>query len=573
MSARTSASELADKAVRPPGSGRFVVPGERRGPGQPLLVHAAPEDPGGRNAIISPMNDPSTILIVDDHAGNRETLAALLECPDYTLIEAVDGPQALIRAGEYRPDLILLDVMMPGLDGFEVCRRLRADATLAEVPVIMLTALDDQRSRMEGIEAGADDFLTKPFHGPELRARVRTITRLNRYRLLLQAQERVWEQARWLDEASDAIFYRNLEDRITYWNRAAAQLFGWAHEEKAERTACEMLPNDSTPPHQAARRSAGEAGNWWGELSHVTKSGREIIVACRLTLMRDLQNKPKGLLCVHSDITEHKRAETGLLRKQRLESIGTLVSGVAHDLNNSLAPVLMGVDILRLQGVEDLELLADMETSARYGSEMVKQLLTYAKGAEGEKIRLKTEKLLQEVARLIRGSFPKNIELITRIADSMPDVLGNQTHLHQVLLNLCVNARDAMPEGGTLTLEGRDTEITALECAAFPDAKPGHYVWWRVSDTGTGIPESVRERIFDPFFSTKTPMKGTGLGLSTVLGILRGHAGFVRVTSEPGQGSAFDIYLPAMAPIDRPEAPPSTPAPRLDEAVPVPPEG
>jgi two-component system cell cycle sensor histidine kinase/response regulator CckA len=258
------------------------------------------------------MKTPATILIVDDLAANRETLVELLDPNLYHLVEAADGSTALRLAAQTPPDLVLLDVMMPEMDGYEVCRRLRADARLAEVPILMITALDDQASLLAGLEAGADDFITKPFHRVELRARVRSITRLNRYRRIAEAQERIRSQARWLDEARDAIVVRDLEDRITYWNDGATRLFGWTREEAQGRTAAELLHHGKTPFNPAPFLAARDAGDWQGEMRKGTKAGREIIVGSLLTLLRNSRGAPSGILSIDTDITEKKRAEEAM---------------------------------------------------------------------------------------------------------------------------------------------------------------------------------------------------------------------------------------------------------------------
>jgi signal transduction histidine kinase/ActR/RegA family two-component response regulator len=245
------------------------------------------------------------------------------------------------------------------------------------------------------------------------------------------------------------------------------------------------------------------------------------------------------------DITEKKKIEAQLMRAQRMESLGTLAGGIAHDVNNSLAPILMVTGLLRMQYPNDTKLIDTVESSATRGADMVKQLLTFARGVEGERLQVNPQHLLKEMAKIIQGTFPKNIQLQVACAKNLHAVLGDATQLHQVLLNLCVNARDAMPNGGTLTLEARNTEIDATYASAVPDARPGHHVVWRVTDTGTGIPPEIIERIFEPFFSTKGPDKGTGLGLSTVTGIVKSHGGFVQIYSVPGQGSTFAVYLPA----------------------------
>jgi PAS domain S-box-containing protein len=250
----------------------------------------------------------------------------------------------------------------------------------------------------------------------------------------------------------------------------------------------------------------------------------------------------------HEDITALKLAERAQLRSQRLESLGTLAGGVAHDLNNALAPVLMGMNLLKEQYPEESRLFEMIEGSARRGADMVRQLLTFARGAEGERVPVQPQPLLREIERLMKGSFPKNIELRVQADDGLPPVVGDATQLHQVLLNLCVNARDAMPGGGTLALRAQTVELDEAYARSISDARPGHYLALKVSDTGSGIPADILDRIFDPFFTTKSADRGTGLGLSTVLGIVRSHGGFVQVYSQPGQGSLFTVYLPVAEP-------------------------
>lgn len=247
---------------------------------------------------------------------------------------------------------------------------------------------------------------------------------------------------------------------------------------------------------------------------------------------------------IAKEITESKQAETQRLRTQRLESLGTLAGGIAHDLNNALAPILMGIELLRAQNPEATQLIDTIEASARHGAGMVRQLLTFARGVDGARVLIQPRHLIDDLKRIVNSTFPKNITLRVNYPRRPPTVLGDPTQLHQVLLNLCVNARDAMPNGGTLTLDVDSDAVSATD-AVGGEARPGRYVTWRVGDTGTGIAPEILERIFEPFFSTKGPEKGTGLGLSTVLGIVRSHGGFIRVKSTVGKGSVFSVYLPA----------------------------
>lgn len=329
----------------------------------------------------------STILIVDDVEANRETLEDLLDDPNLELNYVADGPAALVKAAEIRPDLILLDVMMPGMDGFEVCTRLRATPVINEVPIIMLTSLDDRESRLRGIESGADDFLSKPYDRIELRSRIRGILRLNRFRLLQQASERVREQAELIDLAPDAILVCDLQQRITHWNPAAERLYGWSASEAIGQCANILLARGEDEETSMAELPSGD--EWRGEITQVTRDENDIIVDCRRKLLRDASGRPKAFLSINTDLTEKKQIEEQILRAQRLESIGALASGIAHDLNNALGPSLMSIELLRDRLVEesDVSLLDMLEESTQRGARLVKQILGFARGGHEKKNR------------------------------------------------------------------------------------------------------------------------------------------------------------------------------------------
>jgi signal transduction histidine kinase/ActR/RegA family two-component response regulator len=342
------------------------------------------------------------------------------------------------------------------------------------------------------------------------------------------------------------------EGKLTIFNKAAREWHGTdvrrVPPEEWSRTfdLCEIdgitpLPTDSIPLLRALRGERVRNA----EISIVVKGAAPRLVLCNGDALIDADGHKTGAVVVLHDITQRRKAEQQMLRAQRLESIGTLAGGVAHDLNNTLAPILMVTGLLRVKYPKSMELIDTVEASAKHGADMVRQLLTFAKGAEGARLLIHPQDLLTEMEKIIRGTFPKNIRLRTSYANELHPILGDAIQLHQVLLNLCVNARDAMPSGGTLTLKLEPVELASHSGVA--EARPGHYVVWHVSDTGTGIPPEILERIFEPFFSTKGPDKGTGLGLSTVIGIVKSHEGFVRVHSKPGHGSTFSIYLPFAA--------------------------
>jgi two-component system, cell cycle sensor histidine kinase and response regulator CckA len=241
-----------------------------------------------------------------------------------------------------------------------------------------------------------------------------------------------------------------------------------------------------------------------------------------------------------------------------------LAGGVAHDINNVLTPILMSVELLKmdLPAAQRKSLLNDLEATAHRGAEMVKQILSFARGVEGQRIQLQLRHIVSEIDKMLRRTLPKTIEMTSAIPRDLWAIQGDPTQLHQMVMNLCVNARDAMPQGGTLAISAVNLLLKESDCAGSPDAKPGPYVRLTVLDTGTGIPAEIQDKIFDPFFTTKEYGKGTGLGLSTVLGIVKGHGGFITVSSQVGKGTQFQVFLPALesAPAQAPEEQSSKPA-------------
>ena len=265
------------------------------------------------------------------------------------------------------------------------------------------------------------------------------------------------------------------------------------------------------------------------------------------------------------DVTEEKQMEEHYLRAQRMESIGTLAGGIAHDLNNILAPILMGCELMDmdLPGQKKKELVASMKSCAERGSDIVKQVLSFARGTEGRRVRVQPANLVNDLAKIIGETFPKNIRFSQQAAPDLMEINCDPTRIHQVLLNLCVNARDAMPTGGNLALQASNIQFDAPAAALHPGGETGVYLVLEVADSGTGIPPELMVKIFDPFFTTKEVGKGTGLGLSTVLGIVKSHGGFVTASSEPGKGTSFKVYLPTVSPAPADQGAPDATRERL----------
>lgn len=362
------------------------------------------------------------------------------------------------------------------------------------------------------------------------------------------AEQQIRAQAALLDVATEAILVRDLNNQILYWNKGAERLYGWSTEEALSQKASQLLFKEPSPQCAEALQTTLESGCWKGELNQVTKDGREIIVASCWTLVRDEQNQPKWLLTVNTDITDKKELEQQLFRAQRLESIGTLAGGMAHDLNNILTPILMSAQLLAMQFADQKtqQRLKLIETNAKRGAALIKQVLTFARGMEGKRYRVQIKDVLREIEQVIERTFPKSIQIDTQIANEpLWTVLADNTQMHQVLMNLCINARDAMPNGGTLSIVAENRLIDESEAKRNIEAKVGAYVVVTVADTGVGIGSEIIDRIFDPFFTTKEVGSGTGLGLSTALGIVKNHGGWISVSSKVGTGSEFKVFLPA----------------------------
>ncbi|MBE9034414.1 hybrid sensor histidine kinase/response regulator [aff. Roholtiella sp. LEGE 12411] len=363
-----------------------------------------------------------------------------------------------------------------------------------------------------------------------------------------QAEQKIREQAALLDITTDAILVQDLDNRIKFWNQGAERLYEWMSEEVLGENANELLYKKQTLAQvKNIQKILAEDGSWQGELHQLTKQDKEIIVASRWTLVHDNQGHPKSILIVNSDITEKKQLEAQFLRAQRMESLGTLASGIAHDLNNALTPMMMTVQLLEAKPSDEKsqQWLSIMETNVKRVADLVKQVLWFSRGAEGKFKTLQVRVLISEIEKILKQTFSKTIEVCIDIPkQDQWKISGDATQLKQVLMNLCINARDAMPDGGILKISARTFWVDSNYARMNLDAKVGSYVMITVSDTGVGVPREIIDRIFEPFFTTKELGKGTGLGLSTVIGIVKSHGGFVNVVSEMAKGTEFQMCLP-----------------------------
>jgi len=349
-----------------------------------------------------------------------------------------------------------------------------------------------------------------------------------------------------INAIADPIFVKDREHRLVLANDAQCQFIGKSREEIIGRTDYDFFPKEQVDVS-------------WQKDEEVFKSGIESIneeevtdlkgathsISTKKTLYTDNDGN-KFIVGIVRDITERKKLEAQFLRAQQFESIGALASGISHDLNNILGPIMMASDLLKedIHTEEGQKILDMLTASARRGAELVKQVLTFARGAETKRLLFQPRHILKEIFEITQATFPKNIQIKRDYASDLWTISGDPIQIHQVLMNLCVNASHAMPDGGILTISAQNRILDGQEVRFYHDVKPGRYVVATISDTGAGIPPEIIDKIFDPFFTTKSGKKGTGLGLSTALAIVKNHGGFMDVATEVGEGTAFMVYLP-----------------------------
>lgn len=353
---------------------------------------------------------------------------------------------------------------------------------------------------------------------------------------------------RLVDSNAQGVFFWNTRGEITGANDSFLKLIRYAREDLESgqinwvaRTPSEYADLDRHCLEEIAANGACAPY----EKEFIRKDGSRVHILVGAAAFED---SPEEGVCFVLDLTERKKLEHQFLRAQRMESIGTLAGGIAHDLNNILAPIMMSIDVLRLTATDPQaqSILETIEISSRRGADIVRQVLSFARGIEGERIEVQPKHLLEDVEGIIKDTFPKDIQLQFSIPNDIWTILGDPTQIHQILLNLCVNARDAMPHGGSLVIGVENCSLDEQYAAMHHRAKPGNYVKITVTDSGEGMPPDLLDKIFEPFFTTKEINKGTGLGLSTVMAIVKSHDGIVNVYSEPGNGTTFKIYLPAI---------------------------
>ena len=503
---------------------------------------------------INEATDPATdgtplrlLLIEDDPTDARLTLHALRHAGFAVEAKRVETREDYIAAMERDPELIIADYNLPEFNAMEALAILRE--TGKEIPFIIVSGTIGEETAVEALKLGAADCVNKanlPRLGPVVNRALREAKAL-RERRRTEGHLRNLSSA--VEHSPASIMITDAAGGIEYVNPKFVEVTGY--------TAAEVIgqnPNilksgkTSDVTYEEMWRTIRAGDEWHGEFHNRRKNGELFWEHASISGIRDESGTITHFVAVKEDITERKKLEAQLLRAQRMESIGTLASGLAHDLNNILAPIMMSVPVLRMEmSAEARErIIATIEMSAERGAQIIRLVLAFGRGLEGERRPRKVGALIEEIMKIMGETFPKNLKIEGSIGPALWPVIADATQLHQVLLNLCVNARDAMPDGGTLRLSAANLDLDASYASMIHEATtPGPHVLIEVSDTGSGIPPEIIERIFDPFFTTKEVGKGTGLGLSTVHGIVKSHGGFIHVDTQPGKGTTFQVWLPA----------------------------
>ncbi len=508
---------------------------------------------------------PARILIVDDEPMNIRLLEVMLARPEYVLFNAATGEEGIAMIGSHTPDLILLDVMLPGMDGYQVVAKIKADVSMAKIPVLMITALDDRSAKTLAQVAGAEDFLTKPVERAELEVRVRNLLRLKAYsdyhdqysrfleaeadsrRLELVASESLYKDT--FDGAPVGIVHSDATGRWLRVNERACRFVGYDCDELVGGSGTDLSFVDQTAEEAESFRRMHS-----GELSHYLieerryrrKDGSFAWARVNVSVHHDAAGSFQHFITVMEDVTDRRALEARVRQANKMDAIGRLASGVAHDFNNLLTVILGFAELAA--GDDETECENDFEIreiikAAQSAAGLTKQLLAFSREQVLSAAPVDVNELITETAgmlgRLIGGQVAIELSLLPQLAHAHSDY----GQLQQVLMNLAVNARDAMPEGGTLSITTADVELT--NDITHPEAViAGPYVRITVSDTGAGMTSEVQAHVFEPFFTTKEIGKGTGLGLATTYGIVKQSRGHIWLDSEVGVGTTFNVYLP-----------------------------
>jgi PAS domain S-box-containing protein len=500
------------------------------------------------------MNSPLHVLIVEDSEDDMLLLLRELRRGGYDVNSVrVETPETMRDELErHLWDIVISDYTMPTFNALEALKILQSQRL--DLPFIIVSGTIGEETAVAAMKAGAQDYLLKGNLTrlvPAVERELREARDRQRRHSAEQALEISEDRFKTLCASAPlAIFQFDAQGKNVYINPLWQEISGLSAEESLGDVWLQAIhPDDRQQAIESWRRTVSQRQSWVSEHRLLTPDGETRWVRTLVSPMYSSQGQFLGHVGTVENITEKKQLEAQFLRAQRLESLGTMASGIAHDLNNILTPIVGIVQLLPMK-VANLDkqtqrLLQILNESTQRGADLVKQILSFTRGIESKPTDTQVSHLLREVHNIIQQTFPKTIEISIELPQNLQPIAADATLLHQVFMNLCVNARDAMPDGGKLRITAENLEIDENYAQMRLDAQVGCYVVVTISDTGTGIPPKTLDRIFDPFFTTKDIGKGTGLGLSTVLGIVKNHRGFINVDSEVDKGTQFKVYLPA----------------------------
>jgi len=497
---------------------------------------------------------PAHILVVDDETVNLQVVRNYLSLYYFQITTCSSGPEALAAVQKEKPDLILLDLMMPRMSGYEVSRKLRETYNHIELPILMLTVKNHVRDLVNAFDSGVNDYLVKPFEKDELLVRVNALLALKQSQEALGESEKKYR--RLFEKSRDAIYMARLDGLLLDCNQAMTDLSGYTREEaeKFDLMSVYVNPGEKRMFREQLEKE-GAVKDY--EMRLRRKDGREIDCLQSATVWRDKDGTILSYQGFIRDITGRKRLESQLVQAQKMEAIGTLAGGIAHDFNNIVGIILGYTEIAIMEAPEESPVVRKLQEVLKAGErarDLIKQILAFSARSEQDRRPVNVGIIAKDVAKLLRASLPSTIEIRQDIDKEAGPVLADPTQIHQVLMNLCVNAGHAMRQkGGVLSVALSRVSLGENEIKSYPDLKAGEFCKLTVQDTGHGIDPAVIDRIFEPYFTTKGPGEGTGLGLAVVHGIVKGHKGSIRVQSEPGKGTVFEVLLAIVPSSDRPQ--------------------
>ncbi|MGA3122185.1 MAG: response regulator [Polyangiaceae bacterium] len=508
---------------------------------------------------------PARILIVDDEQPNRQLLEGMLAPESLVIRSAESGEQAIAMVAQDPPDLILLDAMMPGMNGYQVAGAIKGNPATRNIPVIMLTAMTDPHSRMLGLKTGAEDLLSKPVNRDELCVRVRNLLRLKEYadhdkstpglegEAGSRATERIESERVYkatFDAAPVGIVHIAMDGKWVRINPRLCELLGYTQQELLTSGIQELVRAGKTPTEADALQqlAAGTVERQvFDEQPYRRRDGSVMWGRVNVSVIRDAEGKCQHFVAIIENITERRGFEAKLRQANRMEAIGRFAGGVAHDLDSLLSVILSYSERMGggpQPGESRQADVDEIKKAAFRAAALTRRLVAFSRQRVPVAQPVDLNQSIAAMETMLRRLLGARIGLTVLPASGLANIQADPGQIQQLVMNLVVNARNAMPQPGNVTIETTNVEIDERGARAHDDIRQGPYVVLAVSDTGSGMDKETQARIVEPFFTTKETGEATGLGLATVVGIVKQSGGHIRVTSEPGEGTTFKVYFP-----------------------------